>query len=597
MRTLAASRATDSGSGSGCPSSRRSALASPNGASHRSRLTPSRLLADPTARGLALITLGVVLLRLPSFFEPPWHTDEGIFAAVAQRVLSGGHLYADAWESKPPLFLYLYVAIFKVFGAGIFGLRFAATTFAVLTHLALFFVALRFMSHRRALLAAALCGVLIGVPFWEGTLALTETFTLLPSTAGALLFLLWDERRAALRPPQRRLSLVREDGLLFAAGLCFGAAFLLRQTSLAVPAAAGAWVLFRGGPWPRAALLCAAGGAAVVVPVVAAFEAFGDPHWFWDANVGFFFKYVPSGQELPFGTRPVIALPFAVTCLALVLSRRRSEPTPAWALPALWLCLTLAGALLTGRPYSHYLLQTFPPLAMLIALAAPSPAQVRDAWRRRPSPRPAALLAPASLFVASLLLLWGYVVTPMFEGNPFAMRYTRGPSYYLNFAAWAAGLRSERAYNDYFDRRVEHTRALEEALEGLGAAGEKVYIWGEYPWVYPLAAVKPATRYMTSFYVLLLPYLDVQLAGTLFAERPAYIVVMSDAKPRLREPSPIIDQRWLNATRGLETVIARDYQRVATVGRAQVYRRVPERPPVSSGITVPQALDDAGDSQ
>ncbi|HEY4684730.1 MAG TPA: hypothetical protein VII57_01655, partial [Dehalococcoidia bacterium] len=54
---------------------------------------------------VAGFAVGTLILRLPTFFEPPWHTDEGIFAAVAQKVVSGGQLYADAWESKPPLFL------------------------------------------------------------------------------------------------------------------------------------------------------------------------------------------------------------------------------------------------------------------------------------------------------------------------------------------------------------------------------------------------------------------------------------------------------------------------------------------------------------
>jgi hypothetical protein len=190
--------------------------------------------------------------------------------------------------------------------------------------------------------------------------------------------------------------------------------------------------------------------------------------------------------------------------------------------------------------------------------------------------------------VAALVFEWFYVVVPMFSGNAFAMHYTRGPSYYANFAGWALGLRSDQAYDNYFDRRVALTRSLDETLERFNAEGQKVYIWGEYPWVYPLAHVEPATRYMTSFYVLLLPYLDVQLAGTLNQEKPAYIVVMSDAKPKLPSPSPIIDQRWNNAIKGLNGVLARDYQHIATVGRAQVYRRSAKHltPTPNSGVHV-----------
>src|SRR3970040_1762651 len=72
---------------------------------------------------VAGFAVGTLILRLPTFFEPPWHTDEGLFAAVAQKVVSGGQLYADAWESTAPLFLYIYVAVAKLFGAGVLPLR------------------------------------------------------------------------------------------------------------------------------------------------------------------------------------------------------------------------------------------------------------------------------------------------------------------------------------------------------------------------------------------------------------------------------------------------------------------------------------------
>lgn len=508
---------------------------------------------------------------MPSFFEPPWHTDEGIFAAVAQRVIHGGQLYRDAWESKPPLFLYLYVATFKIFGPGVFGLRLVATLSAVATHLALFFIARRFMSNGRALIAAALCGIFLGVPFWEGNLALTEIFTVLPTALAVLLLLRWDERAGR--------AYAHADLILVLAGALFGVAFLLRQTSPAAAAACGIWLLLRGRPWRRAGLLCGFGFIVLVMPVVAGFELTGDFHWFWDANVNFFFKYVPSGQQLPFATRPVIILPFLVTVTALILARQRGGETPRWGLPAMWLTLTLAGALLTGRAYSHYFLQTFLPLSLLIAMALPA---LSLDWR--PSPR----LLPATLFVAALAVEWVYVVMPMFRGNVLAMHYTRGPYYYQNFAGLVLGSRSREQYDNYFDKRVTNTRALEQALRHLNANGEKVYIWGEYPWVYPLAHVEPANRYMTSFYVLLLPYLDTKLGDALNAEKPRYIVVMNDAKPKMNPPSPIIDQRWSYATRGLQAVLDRDYHLVSSVGRAQIYRRSPEHitPTPNSGLVI-----------
>jgi hypothetical protein len=520
----------------------------------------ARLGVDRRALGVAAgLTLATLLLRLPSLFEPPWHTDEGIFAAVAYRVLQGGDLYADVWESKPPLFLFLYVAIFKLFGVGVLPLHLAATAAAIGSQWALYGIACRFMSRRRALIASFVCALLLGVPFWEGQLALTEVFALLPTTLAVLCVLTWDARRSATS---------EHATWLLAAGLLFGVAFLLRQTTAIVCLAVVLWLLLSGRQWLRPAMLLALGAGALTAVTIAGFALFGSLHWFWDANVGFFFHYVPSGRETPFHYRPLIVLPVLVACACMVWYRRRGE-TPVWGLAVLWLTLSLAAALLTGRPYSHYFLQIIPPLALLVALIAP---HIRFSWRPHREHLPALALA------ASVLALWFGVVAPQFQGNLLAMHYTKSLDYYANFAGWSIGLKDDKAYQDYFDKRVYLTLRLEDKLDQLAADGESVYIWGEYPWVYPLAEASPVTRYATSFYVLLIPYLDTQLHETLATADPRFIVVLPDAWPRMADDTGVLKRRYENATRAVNGLIAHRYEQVATVGRARVFERVPERP-------------------
>ncbi len=501
-------------------------------------------------------TAAILLLRLPSFFEPPWNTDEGIFAAVAQRVAHGGSLYLDAWESKPPLFLYLYAGLFKVFGAGVFPLRLAATASAIGTQWSVYGLGRRYFEPRRALAASLIAGVLMGVPFWEGTLALTEIFTVLPTCLAVLIVMRWDVR------PR---SGWRSDLWLLLAGGLFGVAFLIRQTSILAGGAVGLWLMLRGRAWVRAGAWLMVGLVAAVAPMLLAFALLGTFHWFWDANVTFFFKYIPSGQQLPFAYRPVILLPVAVGIGCLVWYRNKRGEAPDWSLPLLWFVLLLGGAMLTGRPYSHYMLQTFPPLALLAMFILPT---VRLAWR------PTRAVAPLLILAATIALEWGYVVVPMFSNNLFAMHFTHGPTYYENFFGYAVGLRSQARYDDYFDLRVKQTYMLEKTLRKLGAEGHKVYIWGEYPWVYPLADVQPSDRYMTSFYVLLLPYLDMRFESTLATEKPRYIVLMTDAKPKVANSSPVVGRRYRNATRALDELLASQYRRVAIVGNAHVFARL-----------------------
>jgi 4-amino-4-deoxy-L-arabinose transferase-like glycosyltransferase len=503
--------------------------------------------------GLALVT---ALLRLPTFFEPPWHTDEGIFQAVAQKVAHGGDLYADAWESKPPLFLYIYVVSLQLFGPGVLSIKIAAAVAAFATEAGVFGIAKRYLSTRASLAAAVLAGVLLAVPFWEGNLAVTETFALPPTVLAVLCLLCWEKRPGARGGA----------AWLLATGVLFGLAFLIRQTTALIAVGAIVWLLASGREWRQPLLLIAGGTVAAIVPVVAVFAVQHDFYWFWDANVAFFVKYVPSGRELPLYYRPLTLAPIVMAVLATAVHARRGE-RPSWTLPLLWLTITLATSMVTGRPYPHYLLQCMPPLALLLVMLAPHAGSWRFARRQWPA------LGTAGALVA----LWLLVVTPEFSGNLAAMRYSHNPDYYVNFARYAMGLQSRSEYNDYFDDRVNLTERLEQELGHLAKDGDVIYIWGEYPWVYPLSDTTPATPYMTSFYVLLMPHLDTQLRERLNQTEPRFIVMLNDAWPSVPDYQGVLKRRWDNATRALNGLIAERYEQAAVVGRARVFRRTAPR--------------------
>jgi hypothetical protein len=197
-----------------------------------------------------------------------------------------------------------------------------------------------------------------------------------------------------------------------------------------------------------------------------------------------------------------------------------------------------------------------------------------------------------------VLALWLCVVRPQFEGNLMAMRYTKGPDYYVNFVSWGLGLKSDAAYNDYFDRRVNLTQRLASELGDLGSESERLYIWGEYPWVYALAESTPADRYMTSFYTLLIPYLDWKLRPSLDASDPRFIVVMSDAWPRHRDDTGVLQSRYARATRSLNALLAERYELALAVGRARVFRRTVERAFVEPNVDRElQTESDTSDSE
>ena len=59
---------------------------------------------------LVVVLCASVLLRIPSWFEPYWYGDEGIYLTIGQALRKGVILYSQIHDNKPPL-LYMMAAV------------------------------------------------------------------------------------------------------------------------------------------------------------------------------------------------------------------------------------------------------------------------------------------------------------------------------------------------------------------------------------------------------------------------------------------------------------------------------------------------------
>ena len=72
----------------------------------------------------AVVFALTVALLWPVFDTQYVNTDESLYLACAQRLADGGALYADAWENKPPVLVWLYTLFYLVFGSySLFAIR------------------------------------------------------------------------------------------------------------------------------------------------------------------------------------------------------------------------------------------------------------------------------------------------------------------------------------------------------------------------------------------------------------------------------------------------------------------------------------------
>lgn len=315
----------------------------------------------------ALVMLVPVVLIAP-FYSEPFERDEGVFATLAQTILSGDVPYRDAWDHKPPLVATWYAASFLVFGETIEAPRIAASISAALTALVVFFLVRRMYNERVALVAALLLGVCYGIPYLQIN-ANSEVFLLLP-LVGAL-YAFYRSREGGGR------------NWLITAGVLSGLAFMTKQVAMWNFFALAAFLLYEGyrsGAWrqTRNDLAIFIGAAlSALVPFFAYFAVRGAVDDFVYAIFTYnelFARQVPLPKRLLrmvmikegylAAATAFLWLGAAISAVRLI----RARPGPREILLLLWVAGSYLGVKTSGRDYPHYYVQLLPGLAILCAL-------------------------------------------------------------------------------------------------------------------------------------------------------------------------------------------------------------------------------------
>ena len=474
-----------------------------------------------------LLVAFVLLLRLPTLFEPPYFGDEGIFAAVASRLLGGERLYADVWDNKPPLIYLVYAAVLQVFGPSIVALRLVGTIWAAGTTLLVLALARRVASPRSAAMAAVAFALLSSTPFLQGTLLLTEALAALPVAAAMCLVLDASAREGPAR--DRRLLLA---GALFGLGCC------AKQVAALDAAAAGLWLLLRPGR-PLRDLTWLAGGWLVPLGLIALWLiGVGAAGEAWQAVVWGYRAYLGERPLLPGWFRALTVVP-AIVGVGRVLWARRSGGSPdAGDLALVWFGFVVLAVTAPGRPFGHYMVQALAPAAVLLAV-------VLARWGRA-----------AATLSAATLLLGAYLFVNQFWAFWFSHGTLR-PDYYANWLAYVSGGRDRAAYERFFDWRVANQEAIARAVRAEG--GERtLFVWGEYPWTYALAGGRNPTRFSTSYHTFLAPRAKADVMRDLRTDPPRFIAEETEEWRRLP---------------GLAALLAGHYDPVARIDNTLLWRR------------------------
>ena len=443
---------------------------------------------------LLITSFAFFLMRLPSFFEPYWYGDEGIYEVLGFGMRHGRLLYQGVWDNKPPL-LYLIYALFD--GNQTYVRLFSF--FVGLIAIYFFFALSRslFEKQKSQFIATGVFTILLGLPLLEGNIANAENFMILPAVLAMY--------TAVKTVKNKQYSLFA----LFSAGLLLGLSFLIKVVAVFDFATLFLFVLFVQFTLNKTIkklfielLFASIGFFIPLLATVGFFASKGILKIFIQSaflsNVG----YVNYGNEfiIPQG---FLILKLLILCIlfAVIFIKRKSLSLTHIFL-YLWLPFSVFNAFFSQRPYTHY---------MLVAIAAISLFLGFLLEKRLRLFHSAIAILVVFLFATNF---WFYVKTPL---------------YYTNFIQFLLGQKTITQYQSFFDKGVPRDYAVADFLRQSILSNKKIFLWTNSAQIYYLIHRLPLGRYTVAYHMTLSPAALKETSQVVAANDPDIIVVLPNA--------------------------------------------------------------------
>lgn len=472
----------------------------------------------------------VLVLRLPSLVMPHYYGDEEIYFVMGRAWKTGVPLYKEMFDHKPPL-IYIMAGIAPT----MLAFRGLLAGLMVLHTILFWNLAQLFWQKIKPSFAyySTIIFVLVTtLPTFEGLTVNAELLMMIPVTAAALI--LWNTKP-------------KEWSKFLIAGLLGGIGWLFKIPVVADMMAIGLFfIAFRESSikegvkaffsWSFVAYVL-----AFIAPLAMTFIYYyikgTGPDYLatvLTVNLGYVSSWSTSTYVFnPFKSGLLVrGILLGLFTLGLYLARKKLDKSFVFA--ALWFGFALFGALLSARPYPHYLQELAAPVALLIPF----------------------------IFIAENILMWIFIAVIIgicglmqwkinFWGYPTISVYKTYFEYVTKKITWDQ-------YITKFDnapRNYEIAKYLNERL----APEDQIYVWGTDCTIYNLTDRLPTGgKYIVSFHVHDLKKYDYVMEN-LKKTNPQYIVVLPDPL-EFPELSAFIDHKYLY---------------VEEVDGAQIYLRLP----------------------
>lgn len=443
------------------------------------------------------LTVLVLVLRIPSFVMPHYYGDEEIYFVMGRAWSSGVPLYQAMFDHKPPL-IYILAGIAPTMWAfrGVLAL-------VMMIHTILFWkLAQLFWNKSRPALAylSSIIFVLVTtLPTFEGLTVNAELLMMMPVTAAVII--LWNAKESEWKK-------------YAIAGLLGGIGWLFKIPVVADMAAIGLFFLvfkktsFKEGfkalfSWSMVAYVLSFAAPLLLTFVYYYLKGTGPDYLatVLTVNLGYVSSWSTSTYTFnPFRSGLVVrGTILAVITLLLYLSRKKlSQP---FVLASLWLGFSLFGALLSARPYPHYLQELVAPFSLWIPFIFVAENILNWIF--------IAIFVLIGVLVQKQINFWGYPTVSVYQ-NYF--------NYFTNKISWDEYLR-------HFDNATRNYSVAKYLNERL-VKSDEIYVWGTDPTIYNLTNKLPTGgKYIVSFHVRDLNKFEYTI-NNLIKNMPKYIIVL-----------------------------------------------------------------------
>ncbi len=433
-----------------------------------------------------------LLLYLPSLFEPISYGDECIYLTLGNAFRKGLVFYRDIHDNKPP-FLYLVAALtdsFRLF-------RFL-TIIWNLTHL---YIILRLLENLTKNKITPLVGGLIFsflLLIFEGRVANGEVYMMMPITLAVYLLL--------TRINRKDFSFGFLIGLLFSVGFLFkvpvffdfiGIIFAFFFLSIESP-------IFQKSKKNRFGSLFKKTISNLIyqietrklIGIILGFSLSILISIVYYGSKGALIPYVRSAlmQNIGYlsswqGTSS--GLIFRILALGffsiLLFWQRKKFPFPLLAF-FIWFIFGLFGALLSSRPYPHYLIEIVPSLTTLVTITL-------DKLSFKPK------VKVNQKAIKSVLLAWSAITLLIFSYIHFKFWWYEQIPYYKNFIRYAIGTIDKEEYYRYWGEKTLNNYLLADFINKTVKKEESIFIWGDAACIYAISNHQPPGRYTVNYHI------------------------------------------------------------------------------------------------